>query len=391
VTPATVPTGSPAFTLQVNGSGFVTSSVVYWNKSQLTTTFVSSQQLQAAVPATLAATGGHNTIMVANPDGQSTSTSGPQVAIQNPVPAITKLSPSSAVAGSASLEVVVTGTGFLPGSVAAFSGAPRVTTVESATQLTVTLTAADLTTAKQAIVTVTNSAPGGGVSSAVAFSVTPGPPTITAITPDSITAPAAATQITILGSGFTPQSVVVMQQLFFTPDSVTANKILVTLPSYFLLAPAVIDVRVLSSGIFSNTLELTLLNPLPVSTLAQEGNFNASGLVVPDSTHGVAYFLGTTASQSGGDYTLQIFDLKTYTLLKSIVLGSIVGFPNQMIRWGSSGIAFITEDGGYLGQEAPGMIYILSGDALVVTGSEPGAATEEHVQFTWRSQLHKKR
>ena len=50
VTPATVPTGSAAFTLQVNGSGFVSGSVVYWNKSQLTTTFVSSQQLQAAVP-----------------------------------------------------------------------------------------------------------------------------------------------------------------------------------------------------------------------------------------------------------------------------------------------------------------------------------------------------
>jgi len=127
------------------------------------------------------------------------------------------------------------------------------------------------------------------------------------------------------------------------------------------------------------------------STLTQVGNFNASGLVVPDSTHGVAYFPGTTPSQSGGNYTLQIFDLKTYTLLKSIALGSIVGFPNQMIRWGSPGIAFITENGGHLGQSAPGMTYILSGDALAVTGSQPGAATEEHVQFTWQSQLHKKR
>jgi hypothetical protein len=264
VTPASVPTGSTAFTLQVNGSGFVSGSVVYWNKSQLTTTFVSSQELQAAVPANFAATGGNNTIMVANPDGQTTGTSGPQVAIQNPVPAITKLSPSSAVAGSASLEVMVTGTGFLQGSVAAFSGSPRVTTVESATQLMVTLTAADLVTAAQASVTVTNPAPGGGVSPAVAFSVTPGPPTITAITPESITAPAAATQITILGSGFTPQPVVWMQQQMFTPDSVTANKILVTVPSYLLLEPAVIDVSVLSSGIFSNVVELSVVNPLPV-------------------------------------------------------------------------------------------------------------------------------
>jgi hypothetical protein len=264
VTPATVPAGSAAFTLQVNGSAFVSGSVAYWNKSQLTTTFVSSQQLQAAVPAALAAMGGNNAIMVANPDGQSTGKPGPQVAIQNPVPAIANLSPSSAVAGSASLEVAVTGTGFLQGSVAAFSGAPRVTTVQSATQLTVTLAAADLAAAAQANITVTNPAPGGGVSPAVAFTVAPGPPTIAAITPDSITAPAAATQITILGSGFTSQSVVVVEQQYFTPDSVTANKILVTLPKYLLLAPAVFNVRVLNSGVFSNVLEFTLVNPLPV-------------------------------------------------------------------------------------------------------------------------------
>jgi hypothetical protein len=67
-----------------------------------------------------------------------------------------------------------------------------------------------------------------------------------------------------------------------------------------------------------------------------------------------------------------------------------------MIRCSTSGTSqadhsFITENGGYLGQEAPGMTYILSGDALAVTGSQPGTATGEHVQFTWQSQLHKKR
>ena len=126
------------------------------------------------------------------------------------------------------------------------------------------------------------------------------------------------------------------------------------------------------------------------STLTQIGDFNASGLVVPDSAHGVVYFLGTTPALGGATYVLQIFDLKTYTLLKSIVLGSIVGFPDQMIRWGSSGIAFITEHGGYLEQSSPGMTYLVSGDALAVTGSQPAAAAEQHVQFTWRSQLHRK-
>ena len=58
------------------------------------------------------------------------------------------------------------------------------------------------------------------------------------------------------------------------------------------------------------------------STLALVDNFQASGLMVPDSTLGFAYFLGQTQSQVEGDsgqdnrnFTLQIFDLKTYAFL----------------------------------------------------------------------------
>src|SRR5439155_11798492 len=43
--------GSGAFTLTVNGSNFVPSSVVKWNGTTLSTTFISSSQLSAAVPA----------------------------------------------------------------------------------------------------------------------------------------------------------------------------------------------------------------------------------------------------------------------------------------------------------------------------------------------------
>lgn len=49
--PDAVAPGGSAFTLTVNGAGFVASSTVNWNGSPLTTTFVSSTRLTASVPA----------------------------------------------------------------------------------------------------------------------------------------------------------------------------------------------------------------------------------------------------------------------------------------------------------------------------------------------------
>jgi hypothetical protein len=49
--PDAVAPGATGFTLTVNGSGFVSGSVVDWNGSPLVTTFVNSSQLTASVPA----------------------------------------------------------------------------------------------------------------------------------------------------------------------------------------------------------------------------------------------------------------------------------------------------------------------------------------------------
>ena len=59
--------GGAAFTLTVQGSSFVPSSVVRWNGSDRTTTYVSSAELQAAIPASDLATGGDVQVTVFNP------------------------------------------------------------------------------------------------------------------------------------------------------------------------------------------------------------------------------------------------------------------------------------------------------------------------------------
>ncbi len=51
LTPSRVPVGSPAFTLTVDGSGFVTGSVVRWNGADRATTFIGASRLTAAISA----------------------------------------------------------------------------------------------------------------------------------------------------------------------------------------------------------------------------------------------------------------------------------------------------------------------------------------------------
>jgi hypothetical protein len=65
--PASAQPGGPAFTLTVNGTGFVSGSGVRWNGGALTTTFVSSKQLTALISATDIATAGTASVTVKNP------------------------------------------------------------------------------------------------------------------------------------------------------------------------------------------------------------------------------------------------------------------------------------------------------------------------------------
>src|SRR4051812_19917599 len=52
LSPSTLTVGGSGFTLNVNGNNFIPGSVVYFNGSPLSTTYVSPTQLTASVPST---------------------------------------------------------------------------------------------------------------------------------------------------------------------------------------------------------------------------------------------------------------------------------------------------------------------------------------------------
>jgi hypothetical protein len=170
--------GDPAFTLLVNGWDFIADSVVQWNGADRGTTFVSSAQLVASIPATDIAAPGSAGVTVFNPGPGGGTSNAVMFSIappgDNPVPSISSLSPASTYATGAfggGLIMTVNGANFIPDSTVYWNGTPRITDYVNTSQLRVTLTAGDTAFAGDFAVTVVNPAPGGGTSNIAIFQV----------------------------------------------------------------------------------------------------------------------------------------------------------------------------------------------------------------------------
>ena len=175
--------GTSGFTLTVNGytygsiddGSFVAGeSVVLWNGSIKLTTFVNRSKLKAEIAAGDLVTPGPVSITVFNPaTGGGTSNEVIfTVTSANPKPTVTTIAPNSRPAGGPSFTLTVNGSNFLydvsnPGnslSVVMWNGLARPTAYVSPTQLTADIPATDLAAMGTALVTVSNSPPGGGIS-----------------------------------------------------------------------------------------------------------------------------------------------------------------------------------------------------------------------------------
>jgi hypothetical protein len=170
LSPANATAGGAAFTLTVNGTGFITTSVVNVNGTAVATTFVNATQVTAPVTAAQIAAAGTLNITVTNPTPGGGMSAISAFAVNNPVPTATSLSPSSATKGAA-FTLTVSGTNFNASSVVNFNGAAKTTTFMDATHVKASIAATDTAAAGTFNVTVTNPAPGGGTSANQSFAV----------------------------------------------------------------------------------------------------------------------------------------------------------------------------------------------------------------------------
>lgn len=164
----------------------------------------------------------------------------------SPVPVITSLAPTTAVAGSPALTLIVTGSGFASGSVVRWNGSNRTTTVVSTTQLTATITAADLASARTMPVTVFTPTPGGGTSNTINFVVAAAPaaPTLSSLSPTSANAGSSDLTLTVNGSQFVSSSLVRWNGSNRATTFVSASQLRATITAADLVTPSAVPVSV---------------------------------------------------------------------------------------------------------------------------------------------------
>jgi hypothetical protein len=130
--PATVIAGSPAFSLTILGSGFVSGSTVNLAGAALPTTFLDATEVSAQLTAAQVAGVGTLSITVAAPNG---GVSTAQTLAVLAAPTITSLDPAQVTADSPAFTLIVNGTGFVSGSVVEVNGTALTTTFVSDTQV----------------------------------------------------------------------------------------------------------------------------------------------------------------------------------------------------------------------------------------------------------------
>jgi putative Ig domain-containing protein/IPT/TIG domain-containing protein len=151
INPTCAMAGGPQFTLTVIGTNYDNTSVVRWGSANLATTFVSSTQLTATVPAANIATAGTVQVTVKNSTGSASNAVTFTIVA---TPTISSLNPTCATPGGAGFTLTVNGTNFVSGSTVKWNGTALATTVVSSTQLTATVPASLIAAAGTASITV---------------------------------------------------------------------------------------------------------------------------------------------------------------------------------------------------------------------------------------------
>jgi hypothetical protein len=226
--PSSAAAGGTAFTLTVNGTGFVSASVVNWNGSARATTFGSATQIMAQIPASDISGSTTASITVTNLGPGGGTSLAQSFPVNAPLPFISGLSPPLATAGGAAFMVTVNGSNFIANSVVNWNGSPRATTFVTSSQIRAQITAANIAASSTASVTVTNPAPGGGISVALPLPVNASLPSISTLSPLSVTAGGAAFTLVVNGSNFIANSGVRWNgsprtTTFVTPIQITAQ------------------------------------------------------------------------------------------------------------------------------------------------------------------------
>jgi hypothetical protein len=292
ISPTTAIAGSAAFTLTVTGTNFVAGSSVVWSGTNLPTTLVTPAQLTAQVSAALLATAGPVNVLVANPGGATTTALSFIVTPPN-APTVTGLNPASAVAGGSSFQLTVAGTGFVSGAQVLWNGAALPTTVASSTQVTALVDSTLIALPQTATVVVQN--PGSPLSAAQRFVING--PTITSITPNTVSAGAPGFTLAVAGANFLPGSAVVWNGISLPTAVGSATQLSAPVPAAYVASSGSVSVTVQNPGGAISTAATFTIGPFTLAIATAS---------LPDAIVGSQYTQILSATGGSPPYTWSV-------------------------------------------------------------------------------------
>jgi hypothetical protein len=393
IAPSSATVGSPAITLTVMGARFDSKANVQWNGSALPTTYVSSTQLTAQVPATDLSAASSALITVSNPapgGGQSGSlvfyvNSGATrmtVVSANANQIVwdatnqrmyASLASTNNGANNNTVAAIdpVTGTiytvqsaGVQPDVMDISSDASYLWVAEDGSNAVQRFTLPNLTP------DITIPIPASttfGPQTAIALKAAPTAPHTAAVLEGNYSDDSPDTGGVVIYDDAAPRATIIPSFPAFGPDItwLTWGADASTLyggnedipPTYYTLSVNSAGVTVSSKennvlptpGHFDSQTGYLyadygqVVNPATGDSM---GSFNLTYLSSPetcavDSAQGVVFCLGKKIDVSGvSGYEIQAFDQKTYRLLRTLSFPQIIGTAVNFVRWGNAGLAF---------------------------------------------------
>ncbi|MFY9558225.1 MAG: IPT/TIG domain-containing protein, partial [Blastocatellia bacterium] len=269
LTPRFVIVGGGAFTLFVSGLNFDPASVVLVEGAPVATTFTSTRELRATVPASFSATLGIRQVLVRNSDGKQSAAASFEVIPATTV--LTSISPTIAIKDGPRFVLVLRGANFKRNATVFFDQTALTTRFASTSQLSADVPG--LLISKLGVHAVSVQNPNEAFSNEAAFQVLPDPPLIGALEPASVIAGTGESIITISGQKFQPGAVVriveatrrgaALQTSFLSADRLQAK-----LPAVLTQNPGVITLGVENPDLgFSNSaiLKVLIKDPLVIN------------------------------------------------------------------------------------------------------------------------------
>lgn len=252
--PSTVLVDAADFTLNIVGSGYVTSAVVKLAGNALPSTVMSSGFITAQVTAAQVGAAGALALFVANPDG---TTSSPHTLTVASAPAITGLNPTMVTAAIAGFTLTVQGSGFNAASVVEVNAAPLATTYVNSTTLTAFVPAAAVAGTGALSVIVT---PGGAGTHSNSQTLTVvNTPVINSLDPSTVIAAMTAFTLSVQGTGYVAGATASVNGIAAPTAVLSSTQLTVQITAAQIAAPGQLPIIVTNpSSAASNAINLSV-------------------------------------------------------------------------------------------------------------------------------------